>query len=278
LTEYLDALKTDMQDFFRFAGLSVKMSRHCAEEAIIVSATSPKKLFKYMQSRRLILTDLGMDIVDAEMVRDALFKAFPIDPRRSPVARIPREKVVVLTDSFSQGPDLTSFKSDSSEGKKEEVAVTSGYISANTSAKVPGLPLFHRKENVLNGPLSDHSPFKLRQIATAASNKNSENDLRKVTSNQFYSKSQLQAYSQMQSNSVTTTREYDLFMTKLSSVMEGGPGSHFLSSPHSIGVSTALASLPNRPSSVYRPQNLNPVTVHTELLLLRAASVLKVKH
>lgn len=267
-----------MQEFFRFAGLSVKMSRHCAEEAILVSATSPKKLFKYMQSRRLMLTDLGMDIVDAEMVRDALVKAFPVDPRRSPVARIPKEKVVVMTDSFSQGPDLTSFKSDSSEGKKDELGAASGLSSANTSSKVPGLPLFHRKENVPNGLLSDHSPFKLRQIATAANNKNTENDLRKFAASQYYSKSQLQAYSQMQSNSITTTRDYDLFMTKLSSVMEGGPGSHFISSPHSIGVSTALASLPNRPSSVYRPQNLNPVTVHTELLLLRAASVLKVKH
>lgn len=267
-----------MQDFFRFAGLSVKMSRHCAEESILISATSPKKLLKFMQTKGLALTDLGMDIVDAEMVRDALLKAYPMDPRRSPVARIPRERAVLVTDNFSQGPDLTSFKSDSSDGKKEELPMTAGFSNANTSAKVPGLPLFQRKENVQNGLPTDQSPFKLRQIATAANHKNSESEHRKGTPNQYYSNSQLQAYSQMQSNSITSTRDYDLYMTKLSSVMEGGPGSNFLSSPHSIGVSTALASLPNRPSSVYRPKNLNPVTVHTELLLLRAASVLKVKH
>lgn len=259
-----------MQDFFRFAGLSVKMSRHCAEEAILISATSPKKLFKLMQTRKLALTDLGMDIVDAEMVRDTLIKAFPIDLRRLSITRVPIDKV--QNDSFSQGPDQTSFKSDSSEGRKDD------NTSANTSAKVPGLPLFHRKDSGLNGSLTDQSPFRLRQIMSAANSKNNEYDFKKLASNQYYSKAQLQAYSQMQFNSSISTRDYDLFMTKLSSVMEGEPGSHFLSSPHSIGVSTALASLPDRPSSVYRSHDLSPVTVQTELLLLRAASVLKVKH
>ena len=84
-----------MQEFFRFAGLSVKMSRSCAEKAISLTATSPKKLFKYIQTKRMTLADLGMDIVDVEMVREALTKAFPLEtkpPLQSPVMA-PKKKM-----------------------------------------------------------------------------------------------------------------------------------------------------------------------------------------
>lgn len=59
-----------MQEFFRFAGLSIQLSKRCAEEAICMHINSPKKLYKYLQEvDEFSLTALGMDKVDADMVR-----------------------------------------------------------------------------------------------------------------------------------------------------------------------------------------------------------------
>lgn len=98
-----------MFEFFRFAGLSVNISRHCAEQSVNMDANSPRKLFKYLgthyRNMRLsfknnqtahsltslsvslylslsenvqgfMLTDLGMDTTDADMVLKALKKEY----------------------------------------------------------------------------------------------------------------------------------------------------------------------------------------------------------
>ena len=43
----------DMIEFFRFAGLSVNISRHCAEQSVNMDANSPRKLFKYLGKQKL---------------------------------------------------------------------------------------------------------------------------------------------------------------------------------------------------------------------------------
>ena len=106
-----------MIEFFRFAGLSVKTSRHCAKQCVAMDANTPRKLNKYLGMKQCVtllnisyridhiphvlllphyliitsfhfhflnvppsteevngfhLTDLGMDIVDSDMVLKTL--------------------------------------------------------------------------------------------------------------------------------------------------------------------------------------------------------------
>jgi hypothetical protein len=66
-----------MEAFFRFAGLSLQLSKRCAEEAIVYDISSPKKLYKYLQEEEgFSLIKLGMDNVDSDMVLETLNREF----------------------------------------------------------------------------------------------------------------------------------------------------------------------------------------------------------
>jgi hypothetical protein len=73
-----------MMNFFKRAGLSMKKAKACAEEAICLDASSPRKLFKYVHEvAGFSLIHLGMDNIDAEMVLEVLngeFAASIISP------------------------------------------------------------------------------------------------------------------------------------------------------------------------------------------------------
>ena len=305
---------TDMQEFFRFAGLSVKMSRSCAEEAISLTATSPKKLHKYIQAKRMTLGDLGMDIVDVEMVREAMVKAFPIDikpglqspiksQREDPVNFQQKENRIVnslyepdpkfVFHSAGSG-SFNSFNSHSSgsgssgehehdhdHDRKRELDITHSNTIDAVDAVTPLNLNLNRKARNVNNPTPTESPFKKRQFNAAQqsltqqslnsplhlrhSKGTNDSDVRMMSRSSTYARSPLR-------------KDHSLFMTKLTRVIEDPTSATFLSSPHTIWVSAALATLPERPSSVARPTVSSPVNVHTELLLMRVASVLKIKH
>jgi hypothetical protein len=66
-----------MEAFFRFAGLSLQLSKRCAEEAIAYDISSPKKLYKFLQDEEgFSLIKLGMDNVDSDMVLETLNREF----------------------------------------------------------------------------------------------------------------------------------------------------------------------------------------------------------
>jgi hypothetical protein len=48
-----------MEGFFRFAGLSKSYAKTCAVRSVAMHASSPKKLFKYLQVDKISLVDLG---------------------------------------------------------------------------------------------------------------------------------------------------------------------------------------------------------------------------
>ena len=303
-----------MQEFFRFAGLSVKMSRSCAEEAISLTATSPKKLYKYIQAKRMTLADLGMDIVDVEMVREAMVKAFSTDiiPGLSSPVKLQREDTVQFQQKENRvknilyEPDtkndfhpsgsgsLNSFYSNSSSGKdrnhdyykERELDILMNTIDAKDTATYFNLNVTRKAKN-LNNPTPTDSPFKKRQISAAQSlteqfihsplhirhsvprgdndTNNPNSDVRMMSRSSTYARPPFR-------------KDQSLYMTKLTRVVEDPTSATFLSSPHTIWVSAALATLPERPSSVARYTVSSPVNVHTELLLMRVASVLKIKH
>lgn len=67
----------EMQEFFRFSGLSMILSRKCAERSILLDANSPKKLYKYVQEvKGFSLMQLGIDEVDSELVFETLNREF----------------------------------------------------------------------------------------------------------------------------------------------------------------------------------------------------------
>ena len=116
----------DMQEFFRFAGLSIQLSRECAEEAICMDANSPKKLYKYLEDvKGFQLTDLGMDAVDADMVFETLKREFAsgADGARG------KGRTRINID------DDNDYKSDSSEGYDDKTHSECDWTSLKTKAK-----------------------------------------------------------------------------------------------------------------------------------------------
>jgi hypothetical protein len=66
-----------MMDFFKRAGLGMRRATACAEEAIYLDASSPRKLYKYVHEKTgFSLIHLGMDNIDAELVLEVLNSEF----------------------------------------------------------------------------------------------------------------------------------------------------------------------------------------------------------
>ena len=294
-----------MQEFFRFAGLSVKMSRSCAEEAISLTAASPKKLNKYIQANRMTLADLGMDIVDVEMVREAMIKAFPVEikPRLPSLTKFQQKENRGVNNTYESDPnyDFHSSCSGSGSGSYNSMS-SSGSVGDHDYDRKRGLDATHstavaidassllqmslnRKARNLDNPTPTDSPFMKRQVSVAnqcLSDRSLHSPLHARHSvprgDNSTNGSDIYTMSSSAYARPTLRRDHSLFMTKLTRVIEDPTSATFLSSPHTIWVSAALATLPQRPSSVARPTVSSPTNVHTELLLMRVASVLKIKH
>ena len=259
-----------MQDFFRSAGLSIRASRSCAEESISVTATSPKKLYLYIQSKRITLTQLGMDLVDAEMVMEALWQAFHVD-REGFSDHMKGYRGDVITqagdESYSHGPDSThEFKSDSSE----DITRTDSYRRRNAS------PISDPRTSVDALPQRRPSEIRIKRGQRELGRRQQQQQQQQTSSqgcpHSYYPSSYFNSLSYIQGQGPN-----DKHMLKLhSAVIEDGIPNQFHTSAHSMGVSAALASLPSRPSSVHRSSKA--VTIHTEMLLMRVASILKTKY
>ena len=276
-----------MQEFFRFAGLSVKTSRSCAEEAISLTATSPKKLYKHVQSKRITLEELGMDPVDVEMVMEALWQAFPSYRKRFAgrlKVRRMDDNSYAEDDSYFDGPDSSNeFKSDGSEDitRMDDRSTSSRSPSTTTDNSSNRR---RRSSHTSDVRISDYT-LQQQQIHRTTSNVQlTQRELEEERERQqqlliarnrphsYYPSSYFNSLTYIEGDG-----PHDSHMLKLhSNGAEDGILNPFHSSAHSMGVSHALASLPSRPSSAHRPSN--GVTVHTEMLLMRVASILKTRH
>lgn len=256
-----------MQDFFRTAGLSIRASRSCAEESISVTATSPKKLYLYIQSKRITLEQLGMDLVDAEMVREALWQAFHID-REGFSDNMNGHRADVIThagdESYSHGPDSThESKSDSSEDITRAGSYRRRNVLPTSVPRVSGDASPQRR------PSQIHMKRGQRELGRRQQQQQQQQISSQSSPHSYYPSSYFNSLSYIQGQGPN-----DKHMLKLhSAVIEDGIPNQFHTSAHSMGVSAALASLPSRPSSVRRSSNA--VTIHTEMLLMRVASILK---
>jgi hypothetical protein len=252
-----------MQDFFRTAGLSIRASRSCAEESILVTATSPKKLYLYIQSKRITLEQLGMDLVDAEMVMEALWQAFHID------REVNGYRADVITqagdESYSHRPDSThEFKSDSSE----DITRTDSYRRNASPTPDPRISVDALPQR---RPSQIHIKRGQRELGRRQQQQQQQTSSQSCP-HSYYPSSYFNSLSYIQGQGPNDKRMLKLHST----VIEDGIPNQFHTSAHSMGVSAALACLPSRPSSVHRSSNA--VTIHTEMLLMRVASILKTKY
>jgi hypothetical protein len=138
-----------MMNFFKRAGLSMKKANACAEEAICLDASSPRKLFKYVHEvAGFSLIHLGMDDIDAEMVLEVLngeFAASLISPAAAAkqaadqlmrsrgngsyknmsaeIDNSDEEKESLMDSQYDSNarPDLRSFLSNTKKGTEEDI-------------------------------------------------------------------------------------------------------------------------------------------------------------
>lgn len=224
----------DMQEFFRFAGLSIQLSRECAEEAIFMDANSPKKLYKYLADvKGFILTDLGMDPVDADMVYECLKREFGVSTASGSKRRNHHHRHISIDKS-----DL-DYKSDSSEDYDDENTHVKRGGTMNPR-QPPGAP----------------SAF-MRQSANTVGNGASQPKSQPKTYEDFDSDDHHDAFAaevtaametQQQGGSLTG-RSTDSVST-LGMKSEADTYYHIdQTSLHSLGVAVALNKLPPRPSS-----------------------------
>ena len=216
--------------------------------------------------KKLKLTDLGMDAVDAEMVKDALVKTFynESSPKNNSDGK--------MMECKSSSVDMDEYDQRRSEMIFDPIEMTD--ISSSSSSSSPLLSSSKK--------INDLSAFKQRLLKT----EERENELESPDSQQSDVSSPHVYYNlgdslnQIMSQSFTRPpHDYDNFMAELSSVMVHPDllkksKLPFLSSHHSAGVSNVLSGLPSRPSSVYYGKT-KEAYVPTEILLLRVASVLK---
>lgn len=137
----------DMQEFFRFSGLSVTLSRQCAEYAISMDANSPRKLYKYLvEVKGFYLTDLGMDALEADMVMKSLAREFGNQSEKV-IKTASRKKPSRSPDSYEY-----DYKSDSSEDFEEK---TESVSSSMTMSRVSDA---QEKGSVIPLPRQPHDP------------------------------------------------------------------------------------------------------------------------
>ena len=290
-----------MQDFFHYAGLSVKLSRKCAEECIAKSACSPKKLYKYIGMKRMTLADLGMDIVDEEMVSEALETSFSHEGRgtgmTNSVDTMDCSSVSNDRDSAdgrrrtSKRPDsngfnlsrpkvtpLIPFQDTEMDGVKEEKEEDDGETETETDKScVKDKELEKSKDKDKGGELSPSSDRQSR-LTSPSTQGSTRDSLNKIVEKDKPS---------ISPRNPKHDRAYTSFLSQLTCMVDmnrnNSPRKNssctYQSSTYSENASAALSTFPTRPSSAYHShsQDSKSSTVPTELLLLRVAAVLKIK-
>ena len=250
----------DMQEFFRFAGLSIQQSRECAEQAIFMDANSPRKLFKYIEEvKGFQLTDLGMDEVDADMVLQTLRREFGTSTASSSKPRNKdkdrekererrrdrdreREKERRAASLDSQDYDFKSESSEDSEEKTESLSnPLLNIIDIYPDTKDDIYPPMHLPPT--SPIVRKHSPVPMLRAQP------------KTTPPAQY-------YNSTNSYASFASDPQDVFKAKVRAALDyqsgrsglTSPGSpaHYRSSLHSLEVGKELYNLPNRPSSTLR--------------------------
>ena len=241
----------DMQEFFRFAGLSIQLSRECAEEAICMDANSPKKLYKYLEDvKGFQLTDLGMDAVDADMVFETLKREFA-SGAESGIKGKGRARINIDDD--------LDYKSDSSEGYDEKTESECDWTSLKTKAKKNWdtydesvSPTYNASSRQPNGPASvvmKHSASsvtrenqKLYQVPFLKAQPKEQDDGHDAFAAEVHAAMENQQQGNMTGRSTESVST--LGMKEADNYYQVNQ-----TSLHSLGVAVALNMLPPRPSS-----------------------------
>jgi hypothetical protein len=222
----------DMQEFFRFAGLSISLSRECAEEAIFMDANSPKKLYKYLADvKGFILTDLGMDPVDADMVYECLKREFGASIISGSKRRNNHHRHISIDKS-----DL-DYKSDSSEDYEDHNRnIKKGVANPRPPPGDPSAFMRRSAHSVGNG------------VSQPKSQPKGYEDFEDDHHDAFAAEVTAAMETQQQGGSLTG-RSTDSVST-LGMKSEADTYYHIdQTSLHSLGVAVALNKLPPRPSS-----------------------------
>ena len=227
----------DMQEFFRFAGLSIQLSRHCAEESIFMEANSPKKLFKYLKEvKGFILTDLGMDPVDADMVYETLKREFGVSAESASKRRYRSHRRIPLEMG------RLDYKSDSSDDY-DDVKERKSVPVPRQPADEPSPGMRQSAQSLVQGlsPLKNNSQSQSQP-------KGCYNQRSEVDHHDAF-EAEVAAALESQQRGSQSRRSSDSVST-LGMKSEAETYYHIdQASLHSLGVAVALNKLPPRPSS-----------------------------